>query len=364
MKKLIIVFFIVLGIACVTKKPEEQVFIGVEKQELPEEFSGKTDETESSDSINQDQPVKETEDTTETEDQQENNTTEQTDEANSQEESQEQDALSTIIVVDEGASEDVVIVLEDSADQTDAVVFETESNVSAVPETNLIAIRSTDADRRGIIFNDTFVLKNYERMLEIVHAQDIYQIVIYCNSENYAVYTDLFQKLNDDELSFYLLFTDYTIFYKNRERIKNTTAIKGVIFWYEYWNFIHYKYTNREQAFEDYLKQLSIVTKTAKQYGLMCYSVVDWFTLEELQKIMEYPLQGLLLSVNDERIRIEEYIDTNLQLIRMTGLTVHWGILLNYKPKSMINAQADNEIIKLMKLYRDDPQFQGIIFLY
>jgi len=325
--------------ACVTKKPDEQVFVGVEKQELPDEFSGKADKTGTSDTITQETSGTESEEVAE-------------------------DSSSTIVVVDEGSSQDVVIVLEDSEAQNETVVVETESTVPAVPETNLITIRSTDAERLGIIFTDIFALINYESMLEFAHSQDISQIVVYCVSGNQSVYNDLFKKLTDVETNFYLLFTDSIMFYNNRELIKNNSSIKGVIFWYEYWNFIQYKYASRAQAFENYLKQLNIVSTTAKQYGLMCYSVVDWVTLEELQKIMEIPLQGLLLAVDDPRIGIEEYIDTNLQLIRMTGLAVYWGILLNYKPQAMVNLKADNDIIKLMKLYNDDPRFQGIIFLY
>lgn len=362
MKKIGILCLVILLAACVTTKPDEKTFVGVEKQELPDEFKGNPDQTNTS--------------SADTSTQQEDGGTVQPDQEGAIQPVPEdtgeppvqegadktQEASEEIIVVTESDTE-VTIVLDESEDQ-DAVVVETQSNAVSVPETSLVTIRSTDAERLGVIFADMFALRNYENMLKTANTLDVTQVIILCNSNNQAVYTELFLKLQDAAIKFYLLFSDYMVFYRNREIIKNNSSIKGVIFWYEYWNFIQFNYKSRTESFEEYLKQLNIVSATAKQYGLMCYTIVDWFTIDELKQILAFPLLGLLLAVNDKRIGIAEYIDTNIQLVRSTGIPVYWGIFLNYKPGYNMNTGTDNDVIKLMKLYRDDPRFQGIIFLY
>ncbi|HON89852.1 MAG TPA: hypothetical protein PK074_14465 [Spirochaetales bacterium] len=366
MKKISLLFLVVFLAACVTNKPDEKTFVGVEKQELPETFQGNPDQTDTGSVLT----------TTQAD---ENVAAAQQGEEvivlapvddNTDEQVVEEDVIDTeassqeTIVVDVSETE-IVIEVDESENQN--IVVETESEAVAVPETSLITIRTTDAERLGVVFTDLFALKNYESMLKAASTLDIVQIVILCSSNNQAVYTDLFSKLQGTSISFYLLFSDYMDFYRNRELIKSSPAIKGVIFWYEYWNFIQLNYKSRVEAFDNYLKQLNIVTTTAKQYGLVCYTVLDWFTVDELKQILVFPLQGLLLAVNDKRIGIAEYIETNIQLVRSTGLPVYWGLFLNYKlgyDFNMGNVGTDNDVIKLMKLYRDDPRFQGIIFLY
>lgn len=345
MKRIGIFFLVVLLTACVTAKPDETTFVGVEKQVLPDEFKGNPDQTTTSSAEDSTQAVEEYAEVQQV----------QEDTANAH-------AASEEILITESETE-IAIVIDESENQS-TVVVETQSAAVTVPETSRITIRSTDADRLGVVFTDMVALKNYEGMLETAHTINITQIIILCSSNNQAVYAELFPKLQDATVKFYLLFSDYMVFYSNRELIKNNSSIKGIIFWYEYWNFIQFNYKSRADAFESYLKQLNIVTATAKQYGIMCYTIVDWFTKEELNKILMFPLQGLLLAVNELRIGIAEYIDTNLQLVRSINLPVYWGIFLNYKPRYDMSSGTDNDVIKLMKLYRDDPRFQGIIFLY